>query len=324
VAIPIAELTSTLMGSLGYVTLPASTATASLSTLPRHAELMWEGLKGLFNAYLSQTSDGGLHSLLGASCEIIMAASLAALLVIGAHATVKLASSGVHRAELTPNGLARSVHIVYWTSSAAVTCVAFALSTRTEYVHESYYATLIFSVAAVVVAVACSRTTTRWLASAGASVFFAASIVGLTSHYMETYILPIARSYSTTGYIPPIARYQSQITAFAEANHADLGFAGYKDAPTLTWSSSERILVRPVEACETSRGLGFCPFFLARVPSWYSPAQRRTFLLVDSGESFLAALPRGLGKPLATATFGPVQMYVYRYDVASRMGPASD
>jgi hypothetical protein len=325
VAVPIAKLTSALMGSLGYVTLPASTATASLSTLPRHAELMWEGLKGLFNAYLSQTaSGGGLHSDLGVACEIMMTAALVALLIIGVHTTVKFVSSGLRRAEQTANGLARPVHIIYWTSSAAATCGAFALSTRTEYVHESYYATLIFSVAAVVAVVMCSRSTARWIVSAGASVFFAASIVGLTSHYMETFVLPIARSYMTTDYVPPIARYQSQITAFAEANHAELGFAGYKDAPTLTWSSSERILVRPVEACETTRGAGMCPFFLAMVPSWYSPSKQRTFVLVDSGESFLAALPQGLGKPLATATFGPVQMYVYSYDIASRMGPASD
>lgn len=141
---------------------------------------------------------------------------------------------------------------------------------------------------------------------------------------METYILPIARSYTTTGYIPPIARYQSQITAFAEANHAELGFAGYSDASSLTWNSSERILVRPAQACESPRGMGICSFFLATVPSWYSPSQRRTFLLVDSSETFLLSLPHGLGEPIATATFGPVQMYVYRYDIASRMGAASD
>jgi hypothetical protein len=324
VAIPIAKLTSTLMGSLGFVTLPPSTAIASLSTLPRHAELMWEGLKALFNGYLREAAPGnGLRSGLGLTCEIIMTAALLTLLIVGVHTTVKFIWSGLRRGERAPaGGLAGFVHIIYWAGSAATTCVAFALSTRTEYVHEAYYATLIFSVAAVVVVVARARSTTRWLVSAGASVFFAASLVGLTSNYIATYVLPIARSYTTTDYVPPIAQYQSQITAFAEANRAELGFAGYWDASNLTWNSAERILVRPIQLCANPSGADVCPFFLARVPSWYAPSPRRTFLLVDSGEGFLSSLPQGLGRPIAAETFGRVQMYVYSYDIASRMGPA--
>ncbi len=326
VAIPIAELTSRLMGSLGYATLPPSTEIASLSTLPRHAELMWEGLKGLFNGYLRQAPSGGVvGSGLGVACEIVMIVALITMLIVGVLTAAKFVWSGLRRGTQTPpTDPARSVHIIYWTGSAAATCVGFALSTRTEYVHESYYATLIFSVAAVIVVVTRSRSAARWLVSVGASVFFAASLVGLTSHYMERYVLPIARSYMTIPYVPAIARYQSQITAFAEANRAELGFAGYGDASSLTWSSAERILVRPVQVCANPQGADICPFFLARVPSWYSPSQQRTFLLVDSGESFLSSLPQDLGRPLAAEAFGPVQMYVYRYDIASRMGPASD
>jgi hypothetical protein len=322
IAVPIAELTSTIMGSLGYETLPPSTEIASLSTLPIHAELMWEGLSGLFNGYLIDTSPGIPSTVLGAACQIATAAALIALLVLGVRFTVKLVSSGVRRRRPTsPRELARTLHIVYWAGSAGATAVAWALSTRTEYVHESYYATLIFSVAAVVALLTRSRSHARWLVSAGASIFFAASIVGLANHYMEGYVLPIARSYTTRAYVPPLASFASRITSFAQANHATVGYAGYGDAPNLTWNSHERILVRPVQLCRTSEGVGVCPFFLARVPSWYEPHQRRTFLLVDSTEMYLPALPRGLGEPIATATFGPVSMYVYPYDLAARMGP---
>jgi hypothetical protein len=326
VAIPIAKLTSRLMGSLGYVTLPPSTEIASLSTLPRHAELMWEGLKGLFNGYLRQAAPAGVvGSGLGVACEIVMTVALITVLIVGALTAAKFVWSGLRRGGQVPStNPTRSVHMIYWAGSAAATCVGFALSTRIEYVHESYYATLIFSVAAVLVVVTRSRSATRWLVSVGASAVFAGSLVGLTNHYMENYVLPIARSYMTTPYVPAIARYQSRITAFAQANRAQLGFAGYWDASSLTWSAAERILVRPVQACANPQGADICPFFLARVPSWYSPSQQRTFLLVDTGESFLSSLPQGLGRPLAAQTFGPVQMYVYRYDIASRLGPASD
>lgn len=323
IAVPVAKLTSTLMGSLGYVTLPPSSAIASISTLPRHAELMWEGVNGLFNGYLAQAGSGP-HTDLGVACEVVMAAALLALLVLGVLTTVRFVSTGVRRGGHASEGRPRAVHIIYWAGSAAATSVGFALSTRTEYVHESYYATLIFSAAAVVAVLARARPAARWAVSVGASLFFAASLVGLKDHYMESYVLPIARSYMTTAYVPPIARYQPQITAFAEANHAALGFAGYRDASSLTWSSAERIRVRPVQTCGTAQGVGACPFFLARVPSWYSPSQRPTFLLLDSGELFLSSLPQGLGTPVAIAAFGPVQMYVYSYDIASRLGAPSD
>jgi hypothetical protein len=355
VAVPIAKLTSTTMGSLGYATLPPSTETASLSTLPVHAELMWEGLKALFNGYLSETTPSAPRSALGVACQAIMVAGLLTVLVVGVRATARFVAAGVRRADQTRSELMRALHVVYWAGSAGATCVTFALSQRTEYVHESYYATLILSVAAIVVLLPRSRAAprppasrsraaprlpaasgsraaprwraaSRWLLSAGASIFFTASIVGLASDYMESYVLPIARTpgYQARLWVPSFARYESQIVAFAKANDAVTGYAGYGDASNLTWSSDERLLVRPVQVCGTQEGIGICPFFLARVPAWYRPAQRRTFLLVDSTEIYLPSLPEGLGRPLAARTFGPAQVYVYPYDLASRMGPASD
>ena len=323
VAVPIAKLTSSMMGSLGYVTIAPTTVIASLSELPRHGELIWEGLKGLLNGYLTQTAPSGFHPVLGVACEIIIVAALVTLLVVGIRTTGKLIWSGLRRdVQTKPTQLVASSHIVYWAGSATATAGSWALSIRIEYVHEAYYATLVFSIAAVLALLMRSRATTRWLVSACASIFFLASIVGLTNYYMESYVLPIARSYmGKATYVPPIAHYQSEITSFAKANHVVVGYAGYGDAPTLTWSSREQVVVRPVQVCRNPGGVDLCPFFLERVPSWYEPRRRRTFLLVDSTEAFLPALPPGLGQPLAVESFGPLQMYVYPYDIASRIGP---
>ncbi len=322
VAIPIAKLTSTTMGSLGYATLAPSTETASLSTLPLHAELMWEGLKALFNGYLAETAPSVPRSVLGVACQAIALAGLAVVFVTGVAATARFVLDGARHIERTGR-LARSLHVIYWAGSAGATCVAYALSQRTEYVHESYYATLIFSVAAIVVLLPGSRAGARWLLSAGASVLFLASIVGLSGNYIEHYVLPIARTpgYQARLWVPSFARYEPQITAFAKAEDANVGYAGYGDASSLTWSSEERLLVRPVQVCGAPPDLGMCPFFLARVPAWYTPQRRRSFLLVDSTEAYLPALPAGLGRPLAERTFGPARVYVYPYDLATRIEP---
>src|ERR1700677_2525678 len=315
VAIPVAKLTSTTMGSLGFATLPPSSETAALSTLPRHAELIWEGLRGLLNAYLKDTTPSVLNNGLGVACEVLMVTGLMTLLLVGVCATARFTWSGLHRRGRGDSPqLARSLHIIYWSGSAACTCVSFALSTRTEYVHEAYYATLVLSLAAVVALLTRSRSRARWLICAGASIFFAASIVGLASDYMESYTLPIARtpgSTRTRTYVSTVPHYADQIAAFARSNDAAVGFAGYGDASDFTWMSHEQVTVRPVRVCGAAEGVGICPFFIATVPAWYIPAQRRTSLRVDSTEGSLPALPGGLGKPIAARRFGAVQVYVY-------------
>jgi hypothetical protein len=102
------------------------------------------------------------------------------------------------------------------------------------------------------------------------------------------------------------------------------GYAGYWDASSLTWSSREQVLVRPLSECGNPAGAAICPFFLERVPSWYVPQQRHTFLLVDPASQYVVTLPAGLGPPLESFSIGPMRMYIYPYDVASRLGPAPD
>jgi hypothetical protein len=285
---------------------------------------MWEGLLGLMNGYLRQATSNALGSLLGRLCEIAMVAALVTLLIVGVLAAARFIAASVRRERLGDTQLLRALHVIFWAGSAGATSVAWALSVRTEYVHESYYATLIFSVAAVVVLLTSSRSPARWLIPAGASLFFAASVVGLANHYMESYVLPIARSYQTTPFVPRTAYYERQILKFANAHDVKAGYAGYLDVASLTWSSHEQVLVRPVQLCSAPQGVSICPFFVERVPSWYVPVRRRTLLLVNAEDPFLNERPEGLGKPVAAAAFGPIQVYVYPYDLAARMAPASD
>jgi hypothetical protein len=225
--------------------------------------------------------------------------------------TVRFIASGLRKlATRTPAELARSLHIIYWAASAAIACGAFWLAAETgggTNLHESYYATVIFSVAAVVPLLLSSSAAARWLIAAGASVFFAASLAGLTSNYMNI-----------SGWI---ANYAPSVTRIAQANHVTYGYGGYGEASSLTWNTHGRVTVRPLMACSNPAGAGICPFYLVAVPSWYTPRQRRTFLLVDSDEPWVSSLPSGLGRPQATYAFGAMHMYIYSYDIASRLGP---
>jgi hypothetical protein len=311
VAIAVALITSHAMRSLGYVVPGALTSTSPLSALAQHSRYLFQGLKLLFGGYLaSQPAPGPARAALGVACDVTMAVALIALLVAGAYTVARLIGSVGRRFEASDVELARRLHIVYWAGSAASTVVAFEFSVMAFEAHPEYYATLIFSVAAVLPLLMRRSAVGRWLVPLGAAVFFAASLVGLTSADLDP---------------APIAREEPAIAALADANGATIGYAGYWYASSLTWNSDERVRVRPVLLCTTLTGVGFCPFPLGRVPSWYVPSKRRSFLLVNPGEKFVPWIPVGLGKPLASYRVGDeTHMLIYPYDIASRLAPASD
>jgi hypothetical protein len=308
VVVPVAKLTSSIMKSEGFVKLPSPIKVATLAELPSRAELLFKGLKALFNGFLGPEAPGALHTELGIASDIVMSAALLTLIVVGVRTTVRFLWAGLRRANAhTPAELARSLHIIYWVSSAAIACGAFWIAGEgPTTTHESYYATAIFSVAAVIPLLLSTRSPARWLIPAGASVFFAASFVGLTGDYVNA-------SAAT-------ARNAKNIMRIAEANHVQAGYSNWGDASSLTWGTHNRLVVRPLSECPNPAGVNLCPGFQAYVPSWYIPQRRHTFLLVEANGIEIRSLPEGLGPPLARYSFESIQMYIYPYDIASRLG----
>jgi hypothetical protein len=313
IAWPMTAIISSVMRSAGYLKEATPAKFAPSAELPTRARLLFKGLKQLFNGYLGHERPGLLHTPLGFASTILMCAVLLALGVLGILAVVRLLLRRSRNASATQQAqLPRLLHIVYWVVSAATTCGAFWLLAETgggTDLHESYYGTVIFSVAAVIPLLLSTGAFARWLIPAGAAVFFAASFAGLTSNYLNI-------SAWIAGYGPKIAK-------IAEAEHVTAGYGGYGEASSLTWYTHGRVVVRPLMECENPAGASICPFYLVAPSSWYIPRQRPTFLLVDSGEPWLSQLPSGLGPPAASYAVGAIRMYIYPYDIASRLGSSS-
>jgi hypothetical protein len=314
VAAPVGKLTTAVMHSHGFATLELPVKVAPLSELPERANLLFRGLKALFNGYLGPGWPGALHAELGVASTIVMSAAILTLVVVGAVTVARFVFSGLRSATTqSPAQLARSLHIIYWVSSAAAACGAFWLAGETgggTNLHESYYATAIFAVAAIVPLLLANRSPARWLIPLGASVFFLASFVGLTSNYLEQYAW--------------VARAEPAVAKIARAYHLSVGYGGYLVGSSMTWNSHGHLQVRPLMECAYPQGADLCPFYTMATPSWYVPAQRHTFLLVGGREIWVRTLPAGLGKPLAAYAIGAMQMYIYPYDIASRLGPKED
>lgn len=91
------------------------------------------------------------------------------------------------------------------------------------------------------------------------------------------------------------------------------GYAGYWDAQNLSWQTDMHLLVAPVRNC----GDTLCPNNFFTISSWYEPRGGPTFLLVDTTLPLIDA--PGYAKSAAeTHRFGPLTLYVFDDDVASR------
>jgi hypothetical protein len=313
VAVPVAKLTTQVMHSLGFLTLATPAEVVPLSELPQRAELLFKGLKTIFNGSLGPQMPGTLHTELGVASDVVISMALLTLLSLAMVTVARFTRSGLRKETKTPRELAYSLHVIYWVSSAAAACGAFWLAGETgggTDLHESYYGTVIFSVAAVVPLLLAKSVVARRVVPIGATIMFTASLVALTSYNMNLY-----------GWV---TRSEPTVVKIAEANHVKVGYSGYLAGSTTTWNTHGHLTIRPLMACPNQAGANVCPFYMASVPSWYVPAQRHSFLLTDPEDPWVSSLPSGLGKPLAVYAIGSMRMYIYPYDIASRLGPEPD
>ena len=104
----------------------------------------------------------------------------------------------------------------------------------------------------------------------------------------------------------------------AADEHLTVGYADYWDAAPIIWSTHFHLRAYPVQDCAPN----LCWSSLHMITSWYAPRpDKRTFLLTNSAEPIPAAPMPNLGKASAVHQIGTITMYVYAYDIASRMMP---
>jgi hypothetical protein len=314
-AVPIAWLTSTIMASLGYGTEVQSLTLTPLSLLHTHFNLLIFGLKLLFNGYLGVLAPGVMHTPLGFACDVFASLALLAMFVYGARAALELVCSGrqeEHR-EDGPRSLVRlrvNLHVIFWSCSAAMACGAYLLSDYYDSDHRAFYASTLLAVGAIVPLFAVAASRLRWLVPIGASIFITASLIGLVLEYN------VVRFYTV------LPGYQPEIERLAESNHVTVGYASYGGATSLTFNSHKRLIVRPVAPCPGAIEVNICRGGHFTMDSWYVPRARHSFVLVEPNFTPVGNLtvrPTGLGRPLASYQVGPIEMYVYPYDVASRI-----
>lgn len=201
------------------------------------------------------------------------------------------------------------VYIVFWGSSALLVALSYLSNSQTEpgnLAFNRYLVGEIYAIAAVLPLLAARGPAWRGLVFAGVLVF---ALTGVMTRAQRTLLHP-------QEYVPsPTDVIANQVLSEAERLHLKTGYSGYWDAAPITVATRFKVDVYPVFTCGTT----ICPNHEHVISTWYTPRHERSFLLVDPDEAFVQSAPAGLGAPSAVIPLTIVTMYVYPYDIASRL-----
>jgi hypothetical protein len=270
-------------------------------------KLWWQSLAVLGNGdFFGQTLS--FSSVLAFACAALsIAAVLLAVRTTRGEFVQALAARRERSAQRKQS--VRLAWCVFWGSSLVALSAAFIFSGIPEDLGSSRYLVgAIYAAAALVPLLASRGTAARVAVTAGATLYAFTGWLALAQHRLID-AAPASPSYNLA----------SAVEGFARREHLSVGYAGYWDAAPVTWATHMRAKVYPVDDCAGNQHL--CGFELHFISNWYTPAPTmKTFLLSDPAYPAEPSAPTpDLGTPVAVHQIGAVTMYVYPYNIASRL-----
>lgn len=274
---------------------------ARIDHVGKQFALWWQSVVNLSNGWFSGARLT-LSSLLMLICAVLSLTAVALLPRI-AWSEVRLHLAQVAGVQYPA---ARLAFIVYWTVSAAFLTVAFLVSAApVDLTADRYLVGVIYAAAAVVPAVLVRRRASHAVAVAATIIFALTATISIGKRTADQPTLP---SDATA----------KAVERIATQNHVSVGYTGYWDAAPITWATHFRVRAYPVREC----GQSLCRFYQHMISSWYVPrAGIGSFLLSDPTLPAAVSPSSALGAPSAVYRIGRLTMYIYSYDLASKVGP---
>jgi hypothetical protein len=297
-------ITDAVMSGLSVSPQPGvnTTKLAAIDQIGHNFRLWWQSIATLGNGDFLNRSVS-FSSGLAVACAAI---SITAVVLLPRVAWGELRHRV--RAKDGPAAPARLAFVVFWCSSAILLSTAFLFSAIPLDIHaDRYLVGLIFAAASMIPVLAAGRPKTEAAVVLGTCVFALGAIASM-----------VQGAYTrNTGRFPPTG-LANQIASVAAAHHLSYGYASYWDASAITWATNLRLRVFPVSVCGQNTRL--CRFDLHTISSWYTARPGiRSFLLIDPAQPLVRGPTPDLGKVTAVYHVGRITMYVYPYDLASKI-----
>lgn|GEM_PF-1217634 len=195
----------------------------------------------------------------------------------------------------------------FWGSSAILLSASFIFSSNPIDINSSRYLVgVIYAVAALLPLLASRAMVARVAVTTGVTVF---ALSGLVSLLENEELATGSASYSLI----------HQVERYLDSQGLDMGYSNYWDGAPIMWSSHFHIKAYPVQDCAPN----LCWSYLHMITSWYTTLRphQRSFLISDAAQAVSSAPTPNLGKPTSVQKIGALTVYVYPYDIASRMTP---
>ena len=293
-----------VMRSNGVTATPPAYSFVGSGTIAIHnVEVLFEGFMALGGGYFFGTTVNLLGVLVFASGILVLVAIFVGLLELR-----RLAAQTRTVPARTPAtaGGSSLAYVSFWGSSLLVAAAVFVITSVPKVTAGSsrYALAGYVAIMALVPLIARRGPRLRLLLAAGASVFAISSIVQLAHQPFA----PFGR-YPT----PTVA---DRVLQFARAHDVSYGYAGYWDAPDLTWLTKFKLKIYPVQRRCGPRGI--CAMSAAYINTWYRPRPgTHSLLIADSAFAPVRWIEPRLGRPSAVMYLGTLTIAVYPYDIAS-------
>ena len=283
-----------------------TTVYAAAGTIKGNFELWWQSIMTLANGEFFGLRIGFTSTLefvcaLLAIVAVVLAVRLAWKMVMSAATMRKEPRTSPRRLDLA--------WTIYWgTSLVALSSVFIASGMPEGPPSNRYLVGILLAAAALLPLVARGSTATRAIATAAVTLYAFTGWLGLIDQRL---IRPETGS--------PTYALANSVARTAQREHLAVGYGSYLDAAPITWATHMQVKVFPVDDCDGN--LHLCAYEQHIMTSWYTPRPGvKSFLLTDPGFTVAGSAPTpDLGKPLAVHQFGALTMYVYSYDIASRL-----
>jgi hypothetical protein len=284
---------------------PKTNTLAAAESVGTNFRLWWQSLAALGNGnFFGQAI--GFSTVLAFACAVL---TITAVLVLPriARSEFRSALAAGRRAPHSPEQSARLAWCLFWGSSAVLLTAAFIFSGIPEDLGSNRYLVGLILAAAALVPLLGRRSTLARAAVTAAVTLYA--FTGWLALAQERIGPPAS----------PSDQLANAVLKFARDENLAVGYGGYWDAAPVTWATHLGVKVFPVQECDGNQHL--CGFELHVITSWYKPRPgARSFLLSDPAYPGVPSAPTpDLGKPIAVHQIGQVMMYVYPYDIASRL-----
>jgi hypothetical protein len=197
------------------------------------------------------------------------------------------------------------VHVAFWVSAAAWVSVAYIITNAAYWPSDRYFVVIMFSVAATVPLLSSGTRHARRMVAGGVAVFASASLVALATSAINHDSVIIHGADVTE---------MSRIETLVHHDHLRVGYAGYWNAASLSWSSDGQLHVYPL----LGNDVHAAPMYLERVAAWYRPRPHTPTYLILSPNDFLPdRLPSSLPRPAHTVHLGNITVDIWPYDIAA-------